>query len=838
MNNTGMGAYERLVLGNPISVVIVCAIATLLGGWFSQDFALDATTDSLTLTDDADLRYYRSVRARYGSDEYLVVTFTPTGDLFSEPVLDDLRQLHDALAAVDGVDAVLSILNVPLIQSPPVPPEEITDGIRALEDPDTDRDLARKELLTSPIYRNLLVSDDGKTTALRVDFVQNETYWQLHRERNRLREIRLTRELTSTEADDLAIATKRFREYSDLVLDREEQQIAAIRDVLDQHRSLAKIYLGGVPMIVADSVAFIRNDLLVFGIGVLVFLTAVLAVAFRQLRWVLLPLVTCVATVAIMLGLLGATNWRVTVVSSNFVPLLLILCLALTLHIVVRYQETHSKNPDWDQLNLVSKAVRRIFVPSLYTAITTMVAFASLIVSKVQPVIDFGWMMVVGVAIAFVLSFTLLPAALMLLKPGKPGFHKDLSAKITAAFAHMATSRGMATLVVFFGVGAVLISGVAALSVENRFIDYYRKSTEIYQGMELIDRELGGTTPLEVIVDAPPPEPEPDMIGDDYDDDFEDIFADDTDIEAGITGTSHWFNSWRIGDVRRMHEYLDSLPETGKVLSLGTTAEVLTLLDPEIFNDNWRLSIVHRKLPDDVKQTLFEPYLSDDGQQLRFSMRVFESDPTLRRTELIDSIRDFMTDDMGFADEQVQLSGMLVLYNNMLQSLFRSQILTLGAVFLAIALTFFALFRSLRIASVAIIPNVLSAAIVLGVMGWVGVPLDIMTITIAAITIGIGVDDTIHYVHRFRHEFARDGDYDATVARSHATIGRAMYYTTITVMLGFSILALSPFIPTVYFGLLTGLAMLVALVANLALLPVLIVRFQAMGPGARLPAVA
>jgi predicted RND superfamily exporter protein len=419
-----------------------------------------------------------------------------------------------------------------------------------------------------------------------------------------------------------------------------------------------------------------------------------------------------------------------------------------------------------------------------------------------------------------------------MLEPGEPRSRHDLTAAITAFFARLVTRHSKGILLAFAVLAVICVSGVARLTVENRFIDYYRKSTEIYQGMELIDRELGGTTPLEIIIDAPVAETtEDDELGfeDEFEEEFEDFYSDDSEAGAGITATSYWFNSRRIPDVRAIHDYLDGLPETGKVLSIGTAAEILEQLDPGILQDNWGLSIVYRKLPEDVRDILFSPYLSDDGQQLRFNIRVFESDPTLRRADLIDEIRRYLIDEMNLADDQVHLSGILVLYNNMLQSLFRSQILTLGVVFFAIALTFLVLFRSIRIAVIAIIPNVLAAGIVLGVMGWSGIALDIMTITIAAITIGIGVDNTIHYVHRFDTEFTVDRDYWAAIKRSHATIGRAMYYTSVTIMLGFSILALSRFVPTIYFGLLTGLAMLVALLANLALLPVLIATFRVEG---------
>ena len=302
-----------------------------------------------------------------------------------------------------------------------------------------------------------------------------------------------------------------------------------------------------------------------------------------------------------------------------------------------------------------------------------------------------------------------------------------------------------------------------------------------------------------------------------------------TDADAGITGTSFWFNSFGLNDAAVIHDYLDSLPETGKVLSVVTTIRMLESLNEGKPIDDFFLSILYKKLPEDIKQSLLAPYLSEDGNQLRFGIRVFESDPSLKREELIRKIRRYLVEETGLAEEQVHVTGMLVLYNNMLQSLFHSQIITLGAVFIAIMLMFIISFRSLGMALIAIIPNIVAAAQVLGLMGWLGISLDIMTITIAAIVIGIAVDNTIHYVHRFTREFSKDRDYWATVERCHNSIGRAMYYTAITIMLGFTILSLSSFVPTIYFGLLTGFSMLVALLADLTLLPLLIVTLKPLG---------
>jgi len=432
-------------------------------------------------------------------------------------------------------------------------------------------------------------------------------------------------------------------------------------------------------------------------------------------------------------------------------------------------------------------------------------------VSGIRPVIDFGWMMVIGISVSFILAFTLFPAALMLLPRLEGRAGKDLTGRVTAAIAHFIQHRTRATLLIFVGLIVVAISGIPRLSVENRFIDYYKESTEIYQGMTLIDTRLGGTTPMDVIIDAPRDE----MIQE------EDLF-----VDGDITSNSYWFNRDGLREVARIHQYLDELPETGKVLSVHTGMQLLESLNDGKPYSDFKLAVVYKRLPEEVRQSLIAPYLSADGNQLRFSIRLYESDKNLRRQELLDKIYYDLTGEYDLDPEQVTISGMAVLYNNLLQSLFRSQILTLGAVFGAILLMFIVLFRALRLALAAIVPNIISAGLILGLMGWIGIPLDIMTITIAAINIGIGVDDSIHYIHRFRGEFLQDGNFWMAIRRCHNSIARAMYYTSVTVVLGFSILSLSNFIPTIYFGVLSGLAMITALIANLMLLPVLIARFR------------
>jgi len=822
-----IAAYEQAVLRHPRATILVILLLVAFFGYHSRDFRLDASADSLLLEHDQALRYYREVRARYGSDEFLIVTYTPAGDLFSETTLADLRNLRDELAAVERVESVVSLLDVPLINSPPVTLSELAKGIRTYDSPGTDRKLAQHELINSPLYRDLIVSEDGTTTALQVNFRRDETYYKLLEERDRLRDKRLEGELTAAETTMLDDVSRRFEVHSNRLLHQQSKDIAAVRRIMDGHRAHAQLYLGGVPMIVADSIDFIHHDLLVFGVGVFCFLVVILSLAFRKPRWVLLPMLTCIAAGVVMTGYLGLVNWPVTVVSSNFISLMLIITLSLTIHLIVRYRELLAANPGADQYDLVRETVRKMTIPCFYTAITTIVAFSSLLFSGIRPVIDFGWMMAIGIAVAFVLAFTLFPAALVLMRPVPASASHRLASATTHFFTVLIERHGMSVLFACTAIMVISAAGTTLLTVENRFIDYYKKSTEIYRGMELIDRKLGGTTPLDVILDAPAdfhaPSESPE------DDPFADEFDEETGGSAGITGTSYWFNSYRIPKVEAIHDYLDGLPETGKVLSIATAVRMLKSLSDGKSIDDFFLSILYRSMPDDIRRTLFTPYMSSDGNQLRFSVRVFESDKTLRRAELLQKIRSHLTGDLGLTDAQVHLSGMLVLYNNLLQSLFRSQILTIGVVFVAIMLMFVVLFRSLKMSVIAIIPNLFASLQVLGLMGLLHIPLNIMTITIAAIVIGIAVDNTIHYIHRFTAEFAADHDYRATVRRCHDSIGHAMYYTTMTITLGFAILALSNFTPTIYFGLLTGFSMLVALVGDLALLPILLVVFKPLG---------
>jgi predicted RND superfamily exporter protein len=839
MSSKLLAAYNRIILGHPVITLVLAALIVAALGSYAPKFRLDASADTLVLENDQSLKYYRSIKGLYGSDDSLVLTYTPESDIFSDDVLHDLKMLRSKLEKLDGIESVVSILNVPLIKSPPVTLIELSKGIITLESPEVNLELAKKEFLTSPLYRNLLVSEDGSTTALQVNFKKDETRKILQERVDKLRAKRFEGELSLEDSQLLQKASEELDTHISSLQAQLSSNIIAVRAIMDEHRQSAKLFLGGVPMIVNDSIDFVRHDLVVFGLSVFAILVIILTIIFRRPRWVILSMVTCAVSGFSMIGMLGLLNWPVTVVSSNFVSLLLILTLSLLVHLIVRYRELQNEQPNIDKKALILETVKSKFIPCFYTSITTMVAFGSLLVSGIRPVIDFGWIMVIGVTLAQIISFTIFPAALVLLEKEKPVSDHDFTESITQFLARKNEQYGHGIMALFFMLAVMSIWGATRLTVENRFIDYYKDSTEIYQGMELIDRKLGGTTPLDVVIDAPASffveeeeEDDEEYYKDEfyefYDDEY-DEYGDEGDAGIGITGTSYWFNTEMFGKVLEIHDYLDDLDETGKVISLATTIRMLKSINEDILTNNFELAILYKKLPEDIKKSLLRPYMSVDGNQLRFSIRVFESDSSLKRGPLLAKIQRDLVNDLGLEDEQVHTTGMLVLYNNMLQSLFQSQILTLGVVFVAIMLMLAALFQNIKLATIAIVPNMIAACGVLGIMGWLSIPLDMMTITIAAICIGIAVDNSIHYVHRFRDEYSISHDYWDAARRSHATIGRAMYYTSLTITLGFSILAFSNFIPTIYFGLLTGFSMVAALLANMTLLPLLIIRFKPLG---------
>jgi predicted RND superfamily exporter protein len=830
--------YDKIILQNPWTAIIVVFVLAIIMALGLPNFKLDASADSLTLEHDDDLNFSREVVQRYGSDNFLIVTFSPSqGVLFDQNNLDTLAALRKDLLQIEGIEAVLSMLDVPLLYSPKIDITDLTGELNTLMSEGVDKQLAKTEFLSSPIYKDVILSADGNTTGMMATLSLDETYLQLVSKRDSLRLLRDTDGLSAQQKIQLQEVSAEFLNYRTAKAEVDHKRVAQIRELIEDYRDRATIFLGGPDMITADMITFIKSDLTVFGAGILVFIIATLALIFRQIRFVVLPLITCTLCLVIILGFLSWIDWRLTVISSNFVLLLLIITLALTIHLIVRYRELQSNNPESNQHELVSQTVISMAKPCLYTVLTTIVAFTSLVVSDIRPVIDFGWMMTMGISLALVIAFITIPAGMVLLGKGSYTSLKDNSSAFTAKFAWLTEHYGTLILLTAFSLAALSAYGISKLEVENRFIDYFRSDTEIYRGMETIDTALGGTTPLDIIIQAPVfDEPaindveEFESTDDDYslDDDyaFEDEYGDmeeelAQDDASGLT-ESYWFSSAGLADLEKLQTFIDAQPEVGKVNSLVQLYAVARDLSNRDLND-LEIAIMRQNLSDEIYQQMVAPYLLEDIDEARIQLRAMETGGQLRRAELLEKIHQYAIDEVGIAPENIRFTGILVLYNNMLQSLYKSQIVTLGAVFIGIMIMFLVLFQSVKISIIAILPNFLAAGIVLGSMGIFGIPLDMMTITIAAIAVGIGVDHAIHYLTRFKREFSLDSNYIGAMHRAHASIGQALFYTSITIIAGFSILALSNFIPSVYFGLLTGLAMLAALLGSMTLLPQLII---------------
>jgi predicted RND superfamily exporter protein len=818
-----LNAYVALVLKHP-KWVLAALVALLLGlGWGVKDFRLDASADSLVVEGDADLEFSREINARYGSGDFVFVAYTPRGELFSSHVLADLRSLRDALLGIDGVASVDSILTIPLFKVADASLRDVADNIITLEAPGVDLDAARADLTTNFAYRDVLLNAEGSVTSLIVNFDTDTELESLLATRTALQRQAREGTLDSEGEFELARTEIAYAARRDQASQALHASIAAIRATLDEYRTDAEIVMGGVPMIADDLVSFVRGDLQLFSGVILVFIVVALAALFRQPRYVALPLLCGLVVTTGMVGLLGLLDWPVTVISSNFIALLLIATVSLTIHLIVRYRELQDEKPDLPYDVRLAQTLRDMSAPALYTALTTVVAFASLITSSIPPVIDFGWMMFIGIASAFVLAFLLFPAAMALLPPPA---HKatNTGLDITPALGRFADRHGAHIVIAAILMLVFAVFGMRQLRVENSFIEYFDKDTDIYQGMVVIDEELGGTTPLEVIIDLSRPNPFGDDggFGDDFDFDFGDEDEEDSDAD--------WFTSDKMNRIVAIHEWLEGLPETGKVLSLATLLNLAYQLNDGKMLSSFELGVLYKRIPEDYKETLLRPYVSVENDQVRFSIRVHETDPDLVRSELLRKIREGLAEKFDLEPEQIRLTGMLVLYNNMLQSLFDSQIMTLGLSALVTMLMFLVLFRSLRLAILGTLPTFIATLTVLGIMGWLQIPLDMMTITIAAISVGIGVDNSIYYVHRFKESFPAIGNYRETMHYCHGSVGKGIYYTNFTVIAGFSVLVLSNFVPTMYFGLLTSLAMVLSLAGALTLLPRLLIMFKPLGP--------
>jgi predicted RND superfamily exporter protein len=813
--------YSIFVIKNPLIVLSAVLLVIFIASQGIINFKLDASSDALVLEGDESLKTYRENEKEFGDSSFLIITYKPEFELFSYQSLNQLSQIEESLSKLDGVDSVLSLLDAPIFFQPKVGLTEVADNLKDLTTEGIDLTKAKQEIINNPIYRDLIISKDGSTTAMQIVLKGNDEYDALIADRYQILDILKSKELITNETktilqNDLDSINKRISELNDNESNFNSLLVSDIRSILDLHRNNATLYLGGPAMITSDMMESIKSDLVVFGIAVATVFAIMLFLFFGNIWFVILPISNAFLTTFVTAGFLGYMDWKISVVSSNFIALLLILTISLTVHVLVKINELQKDSTD-NNKSLID-AVDQMFLPCFFAALTTAVAFLSLLLGDLKPVIEFGKMMAFGISIAFIFTFSFLPSSLTLIKKNKSKDYLSLykiTNKILTLSKHYSTYIYLSFSIVF----CVLIFGTTKLVVENRFIDYFDEETEIYQGMLEIDQNLGGTATLDIIIKEPPFLTSDDLIEDEF---FDDSLFDDESSNA----SGYWWNVYSLAELEEIHDYLDSLPEIGKVLSVASGIKLARLInDGEDLND-LELALLRSVLPEDIRETLLYSYINKDDSIVRISTRVNESAKNLNRNELLEKINNDLITKFNLPEDRFEITGLAVLYNNMLQSLFQSQIGSLLLVFSVIAFMLLLIFKSFKIMIIGLIPNIFVASSVVGTLGLLKIPLDIMTITVAAISVGMAVDNTIHYIYRYKKEMKITHSIEMALQNAHTTTGRAIFYTAATIATGFSILSLSNFFPTQLFGIFTALAMLIAFISSLSLLPNLLVKFK------------
>ncbi len=815
--------YEKVVLKYPIQIFILTILSVLLLASNAYKVEIDASADTLLLEHDKDLQYNRLINKRYDNPDFLLIALSVKDDLLSDENLKTIAELSSDLEKLPRVEKVTSILNVPLLLSPPQELKDLVGNVPTLKNSSVNKELVKKEFLTSPLYKNALVSSDFQTTSIIVNLKTDQKYFELIATKDQLQEKKRDKSISIEEEKELLKVLQEYKRYKEDQREIEHQNIEDIRAIMSKYEHKGELFLGGVNMIVDDIITYVKNDLIIYGSTLLGILIVILWIIFKEIRWIVLPIFICALSVAATTGVLGIFDWKVTVISSNFISLQLIITLSIVLHLIVRYNEVNQTNSDASQKELVLETVLSKLKPSFFAIITTIAGFSSLIVSDIKPVINLGLMMSLGIAISLVIAFLVFPTVMMVLKKTVPNpVNTKHFFSMTKLCSNSVLKYGNSIVVISILVFIFSIWASSKLIVENSFISYFKQSTPIYQGMEVIDQKLGGTTPLDIIIDFKQIEESvtAEVKSEELLDSFEDEFTQNKD------NPEYWFTPDKMQTIIKVHNYLTSLEEIGNVQSLATLLKVGKEINSNKELDSIMLALLYNKLPNEYKKIILSPYISIENNQARISTRIIDSNDELRRNELLNKIKTDLS--VLLKDDYVEfhLTNLMVLYNNMLQSLFDSQIATMGIVLLILLFMFIVLFKSIKVAMIALIVNIIPVSAVFGLMGVAHIPLNIMTITIAAICIGIGVDDTIHYIHRFKEEYFKCGDYIVAMKESHSSIGYAMYYTSLAIILGFSILVVSNFIPTIYFGLLTVIVMFIVLLADLLLLPKLLLVFK------------
>ena len=725
------------------AIILLAIFCSSLG---INNFRFDASSETLILDNDVDYQIYEQTNDDFGSSDFLILAIQSSNEIFTLDNLQNLQNLRDKIQVIEGVDSVVSVFDAPILEQPKLSLIKSASNDKYLLEDELNLSLAKQELIDSPIFSELVISKDGKTLAFQINLDGKDNY---------------------------------------------DQTVIDIRSEIETFKNF-NINLAGPSMIVFDTINFIKNDVITFGtITILVFFIF-LYLIFRDFWPVTIILLNALIVMFVSIGVMGLMDWPISIVSSNFLALLLITSIAISIHILAKVQTDVDKNIS------TSKSLSDIFMPCLFTALTTIVGFASLILSDIKPVIDFGKMMSVGVLLNLLSSFLFIPLALELKNI------KSITQKNIADFVYnngYVQSKGFIKkvwipfLLIFI---PLIIYLPTNLKVENKFIDYFNKETEIYKGMETIDKNLGGTTPFDIILSLPEAIEEVDE---------EDLFFSENSETA-----KYWWKKDNMDKLQKVQNEVSKIDELGKVLSIANGIELAQNLNNNQPLGDLELAFVRNSLLDSERaQKVLETFIDETEKSTKIFARTIDSSPNLNRNELINSIDKILQKNFEGTEIDYQITGLGVLYNNLLQSLFSSQIKTLSFVLVSIFLMVSFLFRSLLVGfSVMFIPSI-SVGVVMSSMSILNIPLDIMTITIASICVGMSVDYAIHFAWRY----LKENDEKKTLLSA----GRAILITGSTIIMGFLVFLFSNFNPTILFGVFSGIAIFFAMFLSIYLLP-------------------
>lgn len=789
-------SHHKMVL----AAFLVCAGIL---GYHARRFEINASADTLLMKDDKNYIQTQVVNREFSPQEFLLVAYKPRNHpVLSEETFKDLRTLSKKLKKLKRVKAVHSILNVPLWSRLDAGLSSQTDMSKmTMEDREYSMEEIKEAFFAHPIYEDLLMNKDQTVTAVQVLFKKNKKIDGMHNRILDLQEISLHGRLSDSEAKELG-RLKRDLDPLEHKLDRvRTSEIRAIRKIVGEYENDADIYLGGLHVLAFQLISIIKNDLIVFGGAIALMICLILFFLFRKIRWVLIPVVCCTCSVLSTLGLFGMLGLKATVISSSFIALQLILTLGLAIHLIVQYRECSAEYTEWEQAQLVKETITRKAGPCFYAGFINLVGFASLLFGNIRPVVTFGWMMSIAMFFSIGVSLILFPALMAMFPREEPGDQRKFSERILVFFTRLTFKHGLFIIFACLCILGASTAGLFRLDVENSFINYFRDSTRVHKELSFIDKELGGSTPLDVVYRISGAEKDKDLV---------------------MTAAT-------VQSLQDIQKTLMRHEAVGKMLSIVNFLELAKKINDNKPLTEYELTALYWTMQKSMRSDLLGSFFSRKNGEVRFSIRIRDTTEGLNRASLKAAFQQDMQK-LGIPEKQYMLTNLFVLYQDILQKLFDSQIMTLSISFGVLTLTIFIIFRSLKLALIGITPNILSTFMVLGIMGWMGIPLDLMTIMIASVAMGISVDDTIHYIDRYLEEL-KGGSPEKAIERSHASVAYALVYTTMIVVLGFSLLAFSDFVPSILFGLLTGLAMGMALIFDLTILPVLLRRFIKRAPG-------